>query len=84
MLEIPQKPQTKAHFKKPVQWLLGRQLIGALKWIALYAVFQDKLDARDWMKAEPIAIPNDQVKDGEFWFDYIADTGDSQLVPQPS
>jgi hypothetical protein len=80
MLEIPQKPQTKAHFKGPVQWLLGRQLIGALKWIALYAIFQDKLDARDWMKAEPIAIPNDQVKDGEFWFDYIADTGDSQLA----
>lgn len=35
----------------PVRWLLGRQLMGGLKGILLYATFGKKLDPRDWMRA---------------------------------
>jgi hypothetical protein len=77
---IPPKPRSSGDFEGPVKWLLGRQLISVLKWIALYTAFQDKLDARDWMHAEPITFDDDQAANGAFWFDYIADTGDSQLA----
>ena len=68
-------------FEPPVTWLLGRQLVAGLKWIALYTGFRSKLDARDWMQAE--VFPDGasgaspwQEEDGAFWFDYIADCGD--------
>jgi hypothetical protein len=98
----------------PVGWLLGPQLIASLKWMLLYTAFGTKLDARDWMQAQPFPsgskieadnawrdsnkpnlrdllreraegwkFPAKDTKDfweqkGEFWFDYIADTGDGQ------
>ena len=87
------KPSKESEFKKPVAWLLGRQLISSLKQLVLYTVFSGKLDPRDWMRptvfsargpnseeiiesGEPAAEP----RSGEFWFDYIADTGDGQLA----
>ena len=85
----PPKPQP-GDFLRPVRWLLGRELLGKLKSIALYAAFGDKLDHKDWMRGEPLAIeprpssgsadPALASRDDELWFDYIADTGDGQLA----
>ena len=87
---IPRKPESDK-FETPVRWLLGRQLIANLKFIFLYTAFKGKLDSRDWMKAEVIPRRNSVLEfdpfwineDGagakdEFWFDYMADTGDGQ------
>jgi hypothetical protein len=65
-------------FKGPVGWLLGRQLLAGLKFIAIYSLFGPKLDPKDWMTAEPIKLHENDSEQGEFWFDYIADTGDGQ------
>ncbi|MBV9926755.1 MAG: hypothetical protein JOZ96_17180 [Acidobacteria bacterium] len=95
--EIREKPQTEGEFERPVAWLLGRQLIANLKYIALYAAFKGKLDARDWMSTrvysftgtatrEPAEIDIEPInftshtEDGEFWFDYLADSGDGQMA----
>ena len=61
-------------FEPPVGWLLGQQLLAGLKFIALYASYGEKLDARDWMRAKRI----EHLEGDEFWFDYIADSGDGQ------
>ncbi len=87
---IPPKPQPE-DFERPVAWLLGRQLIASLKFILLFSAFKGKLDARDWMEAEVFPSEdshpdinrfwkeNDRVgSEDEFWFDYIADSGDGQ------
>lgn len=65
------------NFKRPVSWLMGRELLAGLKWIAAYAFMGDKLDPKDWMVAEIITPPrsNNNASD-PYWFDYIADTGD--------
>ena len=67
----------KREFEPPVAWLLGQQLLAGMKWIALYSSYGEKLDARDWMRAEPVKRFK-SVKGDEFWFDYIADSGDGQ------
>lgn len=69
--------QRPKEFERPVGWLLGQQLLAGLKWIALYASYGEKLDARDWMLAEPVERFKCEPGD-EFWFDYIADSGDGQ------
>lgn len=87
------KPEA-GEFSPPVAWLFGRQFIASLKWILLYTAFKGKLDARDWMRPDviPSADPavnvweswkqwGEAARDaerGEFWFDYISDTGDGQ------
>jgi hypothetical protein len=111
---LPCKPQAEGDFLPPVGWLGGRELIASLKLVALYALFGDKLDARDWMNGvlniikdretsapqEPEAMAaqaatpesekmytrlvetrpaTGEQKDDEFWFDYVADTGDGQM-----
>jgi hypothetical protein len=85
-------------YKKPVAWLLGRQLLASLKGTLLYTAFGSKLDARDWMHAEEFPSAKQAEADdiwqkyadrfwpesgtdywkrnGEFWFDYLSDTGD--------
>ena len=67
----------KKKFKPPVSWLMGRELLAGLKWIAGYTFMGDKQDAKDWMCTEPIHAPrcNNNSMDA-YWFDYIADTGD--------
>ena len=62
-------------FEKPVAWLFGPQLIGGLKGILLYTAYGDKLDPRDWMTAT-VCEQFAQHDGEEFWFDYLADTGD--------
>ena len=44
----------KKNFKRPVSWLMGRELLAGLKWIAAYTFMGDKLDPKDWMIAEKI------------------------------
>ncbi|HEX8495505.1 MAG TPA: metallophosphoesterase, partial [Pyrinomonadaceae bacterium] len=75
----PSRPVHKHGFSKPVAWLLGRQLLSAVKWMLLFAAFQGRLDIRDWMKTEVIAFPEPAEGD-EFWFDYFADSGDGQMA----
>ena len=87
------KPSKESEFKKPVAWLLGRQLISSLKQLVLYTIFSGKLDPRDWMRPSVFSArgrnsediiesgePATEPRSGEFWFDYIADTGDGQLA----
>jgi hypothetical protein len=74
------RPKSGRSFKGPVSWLLGRQLIAGLKWIAIYTFFGDKLDARDWMRAEINDRHEDTSENGAFWFDYLSDSGDGQCA----
>ena len=70
-------------FKKPVSWLLGPQLIASLKTTVLYVGFKNKLDPRDWMEARVYSLDtaerfNTDCPLDEYWFDYLADSGDGQ------
>jgi hypothetical protein len=76
---LPPKPTNRHGFSKPVAWLLGRQLMSAVKWMLLFAAFQGRLDIRDWMKTEVVTFPEPAETD-EFWFDYFADSGDGQMA----
>ena len=71
------KDCNKKDFKGPVSWLMGRELLAGLKWIAAYSFLGDKQDPKNWMNAEVIKPPrsNNNASD-PYWFDYIADTGD--------
>jgi hypothetical protein len=73
---FPAKPDHENLFSKPVAWLLGRQVISAMKWILLSAAYQGRLDSRNWMKPNPYSFATH--KGEEFWFDYLADSGDGQ------
>src|SRR6266403_3639655 len=74
--KLPPKPRHRNLFSKPVAWLLGRQLISSVKWMLLYAAYQGRLDPRNWMHSEPYSFRT--FSDPEFWFDYLADSGDGQ------
>jgi hypothetical protein len=63
-------------FKRPVSWLMGRELLAGLKWIAAYSFLGDKLGSKDWMHAEVITPPHNNNDTACYWFDYISDTGD--------
>lgn len=71
------KDCNKKDFKGPVSWLMGRELLAGLKWIAAYSFLGDKQKPTNWMNAEAIKPPrsNNNASD-PYWFDYIADTGD--------
>jgi len=80
--------------EKPVGWLIGLDLLRKLKAIAIYAAFGDRLDHKDWMTGTLGWVgtddqPADREADwslplapgaSEFWFDYIADSGDGQTA----
>ncbi len=81
------RKSTKRRFVNgPVKWLLGRQLISGLKWIAVYAFYGEKIHPRDWMRNEVIdfsgkeKIKHDQDGKECFWFDYMADSGDDDCA----
>lgn len=113
---VPDKPED-GDFEGPVAWLGGRELIANLKLIALYTIFGNKLDSRDWMTGMVYLVEDensphsglrkananqdvntrmveagvytrdvettraaDEKPENEFWFDYIADTGDGQMA----
>lgn len=68
-------------FQPAVGWLLGSQLFGSLKRILLQTIYSDRLDHRDWMRGSIIDRSAQVVgarDDEEYWFDYIADSGDCQ------
>src|ERR671913_62039 len=71
-------PVAKRTYEKPVAWLLGRQLLNSFKGALLYSALGSKLDARDWMAAEVLDFAGDGGE-GEFWFDYLSDTGDGVM-----
>lgn len=89
-------PSDERKFLKPVAWLGGRDLLANLKYFVLFAAFKGKLDPRDWMRAEvfPPNPADDNDKEyirafnssfredinGEFWFDYFADSGDGMTA----
>jgi hypothetical protein len=74
ILEEASKP---IDFEKPVTWLLGSQVLRQVGWIALYTAFGRRLGGIDWMAP---TILREKVPAGteELWFDYLADSGDSQ------
>src|SRR5882724_11041880 len=74
---VPRKPTNRLAFRGPVSWLLSRQLLAGLKQIILAGTYGEQLDHKDWMRAE-VHRPFETSTD-EFWFDYIADSGDAQL-----
>lgn len=111
---VPDKPKD-GDFEGPVAWLGGRELIANLKLIALYSIFGNKLDSRDWMTGMVYLVKDENLPQSglrnanqdvntrmrnagvytravetteaaseesknEFWFDYIADTGDGQMA----
>jgi hypothetical protein len=73
---LPEKPKHENLFSKPVAWLLGRQVLASVKWMLLYAAYQGRLDSRNWMR--PRSYSFRRFKGEEFWFDYLADSGDGQ------
>lgn len=82
-MSVPNPSANARKFEKPVKWLLGRELLAGLKYIAAYSFMGDKFDARDWMQAKHgEEAPNiDQFPPGStYWFDFIADTGDGMLA----
>jgi hypothetical protein len=73
---LPEKPAHENLFSKPVAWLLGRQVLASVKWMLLYAAYQGRLDSRNWMRPRTYSFR--RHKADEFWFDYLADSGDGQ------
>lgn len=84
-LPPPPKPD---RFEQPVTWLLGSDLLRQIGWIMLNSFFGRRLGGLDWMHAGPVSVEKDEFETvraeagepgkEEFWFDYIADSGDSQ------
>lgn len=68
------------HFRAPVRWLLGGDLLASMKEILLYGAFGEELDHRDWMRPEPIDLSARAADDEAFFIDYVADMGDGQLA----
>jgi hypothetical protein len=65
--EFQPKPDAPEGFDKPVSWLIGRDLIAGLKWIALYSAFKGKIDPRDWMRGNAFPRYRDDDQVSAFW-----------------
>jgi hypothetical protein len=75
------KPKSASDFTKPVDWLLGRELLTYLRSMSLYSSNGSELDHRDWMHPEVIDLDQPGATQGEdYWFDYMADSGDGQMA----
>jgi hypothetical protein len=68
----------------PVDWALGKVLIESVLKPLLYALWPDRVDPRDWMRPRELEFelqPSVQTAEGrDYWFDFIADTGDSDVA----
>lgn len=70
----------------PVDWALGKVFLEAAGKPLLHMLLPDRVDPRDWMTAErfvpnPSALPMESgVTYQDYWFDFIADTGDSDVA----
>lgn len=77
------RPTNRCEWDFPTAWLLGTRLLASLLDIGISAIFS--FDPRDWMHAgEPLDLTDkSRCVDGAFWFDFVADSGDSaRLVYQ--
>jgi len=75
------KPKLAKDFNRPVDWLLGRELLTYLRSMSLYSSNGSELDHRDWMHPEVIDLDQPGATQGDaFWFDYMADSGDGQMA----
>jgi hypothetical protein len=61
---------------KAVTWLLGAQLTNALRRLIAYWYLRRRLDQRNWMTATVHSF----TATIDFWWDYVADTGDDELA----
>lgn len=71
------------HFRGPVRWLLSRDLLAKARKLVVHALFASELDHRDWMKSVPFNVGAGAARwqSGDpYWFDFVADIGDSQLA----
>ena len=75
--DVRAKPRAR-EFTPPVAWLLGPEMLGAVKQLALHALYKGEFDPHDWMRAEVVTY--EAPAEGELWLDYIADIGDSQAA----
>ncbi|MCE9572861.1 MAG: hypothetical protein K8W52_06865 [Deltaproteobacteria bacterium] len=75
--EVRPKPAAD-QMSPPVAWLLGPEMIGALKSFLQYAAYKGEFDPHDWMQGE--AVTYEPPADGAFWFDFVSDIGDGQLA----
>jgi MFS family permease len=77
--DMHEPPKLKRPFAElpPVAWGFSRNFLEGLGRTLFFDLFPDRMDPRDWMGASRLAFhPNGE--ETEFWFDYLADTGDSQ------
>lgn len=87
--EYVRKRPEHLQWERPTAWLLGAHVLSSLRQLVLSTVHRS-FDLRDWMSAEPRGIalhhegqplPGDGTeKGGEYWFDFIADTGDAPAL----
>ena len=66
----------------PVDWV-GRTFVREIAKSFVRGLFPDRADGRDWMKGETIPlVPGDAptTEPADYWFDFIADTGDSECA----
>jgi hypothetical protein len=71
--------EKKRRLRGPVRWLLDRQLLVNLREIVLYSAFGTRIDPRHWMAGLEVDLADD-FEGGEFWFDYLSDTGDGMTA----
>lgn len=77
---------------RPTAWLLGTEMLSSLRQLILSTIHTG-FDLRDWMTPEPGGVPlHDQsaerlprpedrtAGEHEYWFDFIADTGDAPAL----
>jgi hypothetical protein len=68
----------------PVDWALGKVFLETLLKPILYTVLPDRVDPRDWMQGDRprVTWPLEPLGDGDadYWFDFVADTGDSDIA----
>src|SRR5262245_36989397 len=66
----------------PVDWV-GRTFVRELGKSFVRGLFPDRADGRDWMRGEAIPLLSADApvtEPADYWFDFIADTGDSQCA----
>ncbi len=78
--EVRPRPRPR-QFSRPVAWLLGPEMLGAVKQLVLHVLYKGEFDPHDWMTGEAVRYPEPPAGEPrELWFDYIADLGDGQAA----
>ncbi len=77
MADVVRPKPPAEQFAAPVAWMLGPEMLGALKQFALHALYKGEFDPHDWMISKPVSYP-EPTSGEDFWFDFVADIGDGQ------